>query len=255
MPLYFVTASSRGIGLELVRQLSTNPDVTIIAAARKPTESAGLMEIVKNANGRVETLELDVTNPASIKAAVDGIPKLNIVKANNGTIDTVLHVAGTMSSGWKPATRVSIEELELDTKTNYHGPILLTIALLPILTLSPPKPQTAKVLVISSLMGSTGALDKTGDYAACYSSTKVAVNMWFRKLAIEIATGAAGVDARNGGWCIGCLHPGLVKTDMTRMRGDITVEESCSGMIKVIDRLSESETGKFFDWRGEEVPW
>ncbi|MHA2308885.1 MAG: hypothetical protein ACXABJ_06390 [Candidatus Heimdallarchaeaceae archaeon] len=31
--------------------------------------------------------------------------------------------------------------------------------------------------------------------------------------------------------------------------------ESISGMIKVIESLKTEDTGNFYDWQGNEVPW
>jgi hypothetical protein len=33
------------------------------------------------------------------------------------------------------------------------------------------------------------------------------------------------------------------------------VYESIAGMIQVIESLDKSQSGKFFDWRGNEVSW
>lgn len=117
-----------------------------------------------------------------------------------------------MSSGWKPATQVTAVELKTDAGTNYVGSILLTLALLPVLQQSPKKEHPAKVVYLSTLLASTSLLPSLGPHAtvaASYASSKIAANLWFRKLALEIQSGLAGV-GRDGGWCIGMIHPGAL---------------------------------------------
>lgn len=58
--------SFRGIGCEIVRQLSLKPHALVVAGARDPTASPELMEIVKQSAGRVVPLVLDISSQASI---------------------------------------------------------------------------------------------------------------------------------------------------------------------------------------------
>ncbi len=50
------------------------------------------------------------------------------------------------------------------------------------------------------------------------------------------------------------LTPGGVKTDMNP-DGPLTPAESVGNMFKVIDRLPLSESGSFYSWKGEKLPW
>jgi NAD(P)-dependent dehydrogenase (short-subunit alcohol dehydrogenase family) len=51
------------------------------------------------------------------------------------------------------------------------------------------------------------------------------------------------------------IHPGWVMTDMGGPAAKITLEESVSGMLNVIDNLTMKDNGKFLGWDGKEVPW
>lgn len=46
------------------------------------------------------------------------------------------------------------------------------------------------------------------------------------------------------------LHPGWTKTDMGTQRASLKPETSIKGMIKVIETADLSNTGEFFDWKG-----
>lgn len=51
------------------------------------------------------------------------------------------------------------------------------------------------------------------------------------------------------------LHPGWVRTDMGGPNGLIDVEESVSGMRKVIAGAGPAQSGRFYDYAGKEIPW
>jgi hypothetical protein len=46
-----------------------------------------------------------------------------------------------------------------------------------------------------------------------------------------------------------------VKTEMGGPGAQLTPGESVAAMLNVIDRLSPSDTGRFLDRRGRDVPW
>lgn len=68
MASYLITGASRGLGLELTRQLSARSDVsTVFATARG--DSPKLQELASASSGKIVVVKLDVTDEASIKQA------------------------------------------------------------------------------------------------------------------------------------------------------------------------------------------
>ena len=63
---YIVTGTSRGIGLELVRQLVGRGD-HVAACCRKPAEAVKLQEIYKAHKDAMTIVEMDVQDSQSIK--------------------------------------------------------------------------------------------------------------------------------------------------------------------------------------------
>lgn len=65
---YLVTGASRGLGLQLVRQLlDASPLDLVIAAARDPASSPGLLALAQQYGiDRLQTVALDVTSEGSI---------------------------------------------------------------------------------------------------------------------------------------------------------------------------------------------
>lgn len=94
--------------------------------------------------------------------------------------------------------------------------------------------------VLYSLLFVTAALG--GWYS--YRLSKTALNMASKTLSIELGRG------RNRVLCVS-LHPGTVDTDLSRPYHKnvpklLTVEESVSSLLEVIDSLTVQDTGKFF---------
>ncbi|KAH7411431.1 hypothetical protein BKA64DRAFT_773072 [Cadophora sp. MPI-SDFR-AT-0126] len=79
-----VIGASRGIGKELVKQLSESGEIQVIASTRSPqTKPTGPSE---------KSITLDMTDDASVKAAAETVPELDtlIINAAMGNNDTLL---------------------------------------------------------------------------------------------------------------------------------------------------------------------
>ena len=51
------------------------------------------------------------------------------------------------------------------------------------------------------------------------------------------------------------LSPGWTKTDMGGPKATNSVEQSVSGMRRVITGLNLADSGRFWNFDGEELPW
>ena len=219
-----VTGANRGIGLELVRQLSSRGD-TVVATARDPESASDLTTL----GIRVEALDLD--SAKSIAA---------LAKRLRGTpVDLLIHNAAMGVAG--PAVeRVTAKEVESHFRVNALGPLLLTQALLPRLRAGDRK----LVVAISSGLGSIGE-NSTGGWVA-YRISKSALHQVMRTLSAELS---------KEGLSFVLISPGWVRTRMGGQDAPLSPEESVRGMLKVIDRLTPKETGRLFNERGREIPW
>jgi NAD(P)-dependent dehydrogenase (short-subunit alcohol dehydrogenase family) len=64
-----------------------------------------------------------------------------------------------------------------------------------------------------------------------------------------------GTDLRKDGIATLTLHPGWVRTDMGGSGADIDVSESSAGIVKLIDTLTISNSGRFMNYDGTERAW
>jgi NAD(P)-dependent dehydrogenase (short-subunit alcohol dehydrogenase family) len=216
MPTLFITGANRGLGLEFVRQYRAE-DWDVIATAREPSAE---LEVL-GADVRL----LDMSDAKVVSTVRAGRP-LDLLIANAGTYGPREAADAAGASEW------------LDTfAVNTVAPYLLAQALLPEV-----RAARGKLIAISTRMASL-ADNSSGGFLA-YRSSKTALNMAWQTLAL------ANPDLV----CVP-LHPGWVQTRMGGANAPVTPQESIAGMRRVIAGLTQSQSGKFFDYRGVEVPW
>lgn len=88
--------ASRGIGLEIVRQLLTSPANLVIAACRNPSGASSLAALTNSADakGALHTIKLDIVDFAGVRAAAKYIAA---ILGNNG-LDYLVNNAGIVSA-------------------------------------------------------------------------------------------------------------------------------------------------------------
>lgn len=227
-----VSGASRGIGLELVRQLSARGD-TVEACARHPEQAPALGAL---AGARVRIHRVDVTDPASVGALAESL--------RTAAIDVVFNVAGVYGGPRQSLPQLA-EDLALDDvartyDVNAIGPLRMVVALLPHV-----RRGTAKKLVhLTSGMGSITDNTSGGYYA--YRMSKAALNMMSRSLA---------VDLRGEGITSIVINPGWVQTDMGGPSAPTPVADSVRGILREVDRATLADSGEFLNWKGNRYSW
>lgn len=90
----------------------------------------------------------------------------------------LINNAGILAGGWDSATKTTVATLEDNFRANVVGPIIVTLALLPLL-----KKGTAKqVFTVGSTVGSIGGPFSLTANATSYAVSKAAVHMYMKKL-------------------------------------------------------------------------
>ena len=218
-----VTGSSRGIGLELCKQLNERGD-RVIATCRQSTDALAALD--------VEVLEnVDVSDPKSLT--------LLSARLKERKIDWLINNAGVLQS-------FSLDDLDMNCIANFKkmfdvnslGPLLATKLLLKHLG------SGSKVGLITSRMGSIADNDSGGSYG--YRMSKAAANAAGKSLAIDL---------KSQGIAVGILHPGYVRTDVTGHIGLMDADESVIGLIERMDNLNLTNTGSFWHTNGDLLSW
>lgn len=242
-----ITGSSRGLGLQMVKDLAKSSDrpATIIATARNPTAAKDLQELSKTYPG-VHIVTLDVESESSISSAlaevrcITGSEGLNCL-INNAAIAIVTDI-----------NTVSVDAMMKSFHSNTVAPLFVTKAFLPLLQTAAAQStgmgiHRAAVINVSSILGSIQCNWGEGVFRSyAYRTSKAALNMVTRCLAVDLES--------DGILCMS-LHPGWVKTDMGGPNADLTVEDSVSDVLAVISSLTDKDHGGFKDYSGKNIPW
>ncbi|KAL7933910.1 NAD(P)-binding protein [Trichoderma chlorosporum] len=182
--IWFVTGSSKGLGLAIVEAALADGD-NVVATARNPATVNHLVE--KYGPDRILPLALDVVNneqvESTVKAAID----------KYGRIDVVVNNAGYAIPRSLEDTSIDIFRDQIDA--NLLGTVYVTKAVTPILR----KQKSGRILQVSSV---GGRLSTPG--LSAYQAAKWAVGGFTLVLAKELAP---------FGIKLTVLEPGGMKTD------------------------------------------
>lgn len=259
-----VTGANRGVGLEFTRQLLARGD-RVLAGCRQPGKATELNALTGHHPGRLRVLLLDLANPDSRAGFVAELP---LALGEDARIDLLINNAGVLHSGERFG-QLRQATLEDSLAVNAIGPLLLTQALapwfaeanavegggLPInqasigerLDRQPAPFDTSHHPVIANLSSQLGSIAGVTRFGApSYAISKAAQNMATAQLAKALAPRGVVVLA---------FHPGWVQTAMGGPKATDAPQAVVAGMLSVIDAATPEQSGGFFDWRGERLPW
>ncbi|KAE8660464.1 (+)-neomenthol dehydrogenase [Hibiscus syriacus] len=265
-----VTGANKGIGLAICKLLASE-GVMVVLTARDEKRGLEALEKLKHSglSDHLSFHRLDVTDPASITCLADYVKnrfgKLDILVNNAGIGgSTVNHdalkdakISGNEADLQAVWSKVLIETYELGKEcieTNYYGAKATSEALIPLLQLS----DSPRIVNISSSMAKLkyipseqrrgdlrdadtvekidgfvaeflkdfkeGSLESKGwpTFLSAYTISKAAMNTYTRILANKCPN-----------FCINCVCPGFVKTDINNNTGHSTPEEGAAIPVKL----------------------
>ena len=227
MGAYLITGIGRGIGQALARVLLHRGERVIGTVRNEASVSAEWTEFL--ANGQLRLFMLDVRDEASIQQAAAQVSE---------PIDVLVNNAGMIGPQRQSSFDMSFDGFLETLNVNTLGPLRVTQAFLPHLR----RTKAARIITISSRMGS---LSHAKSDRIAYRASKAAVNKVMQGLA---------TDLRPEGIIAVSVHPGWVQTDMGGSGADISVQDSTTGLIALIDRIALEDSGSFFDWQGDRLP-
>ena len=240
MPSVLITGANRGLGLEFTRQYLKD-GWEVHAFCRQPDKAAELGAMVADNRGNIYLREMDIGNKEQIEAAAKELKNL--------PIDLLINNAG-IADGYGRGVYEMKEDPDIQ---NYD--FAFWEEMMRINTLAPAKIIGAfleniraggqkKIASLSSGLGSITNLAWAGKYGYCAS--KAGLNMVSKGLAEWL---------KSENIIVISLSPGWTRTGMGGPHATNSAEESVSGMRHVISGLTLAETGRFWNFDGEELPW
>lgn len=241
-----VVGANRGIGLEFVKQLLALPQFeTVWATYRDPESAQGLLEL--DDSDRLQCLPLEATDEEQMATVVATI------KQSTPRLHLAVNCVGVLHTDTiKPEK--GLRQLELDQLTRYFQinsipTALLTKQLLPLLKHS----DRSVFASISAKVGSIGDNYLGGWYG--YRASKAALNMFIKTAAIEYRR-------KSKETILVALHPGTTDTQLSApFQANVppeklfSTERTVKQLIDVIAGLELENSGEFFNWDGQPLPW
>jgi NAD(P)-dependent dehydrogenase (short-subunit alcohol dehydrogenase family) len=229
MAVVLRTGANRGIGLALVKAYAGRRDKAF-AAVRHTSDRTELDAYAATQPKWVEVIEMDVADPAEIGRVR--------CKLEAEPIDVLINNAGIGGPERQSATDMDFEGLAETLTVNSIAPLRIANAFLPNV-----KAAKGRIVTLSSQMGS---MQSASSDSLAYRVSKAAVNRLMRGLATELKP--LGIPVLT-------VHPGWVQTEMGGDSAQLKPEESAAGLLRLIDKLDLSSTGKFLAWNGKELAW
>ncbi|MEE2661967.1 MAG: SDR family oxidoreductase [Pseudomonadota bacterium] len=219
MATILITGAQSGLGLALAKVYTQRGDKVIALCLQKSPELE---------EARTEMFDgIDIRDDADVSVAAKQI--------GQRSVDVLINNAGILIDD--DIGSLQLVNLREQFEVNALGPLKIALAFRECLR------KGSFLINVSSRMGSIADNRSGGDYG--YRMSKAAQNMLTSNLARDLLRDGVTVVA---------IHPGIVATKMTGHSGALP-NEVADDMKNVIGKLTISDSGKFLDRYGAEIPW
>jgi len=200
-----VTGASSGLGDNFARKLAAN-GATVVAGARRLDRLQALAAEIAREGGKAHAVALDVTDRASVQAAVSEAVRLG------GSLDIVVNNAGVGES--KQSLELTAEDWRRVLDTNLDGVWHVAQASAKAMVAGG---KGGSIVNIASVLGL-----RVAPQLLAYATAKAGVVQMTKALALEWARHRIRVNA---------IAPGYIETDMNR---DVLRSEQGQALVKRI---------------------
>lgn len=225
MKTVLITGANRGMGRAYVEHYAGRGWRVLAACRTRPNAEA-----LSAGREAVVPVAVDLADEASIGALGEQL--------KTESIDLLINNAGV--SGEQPLGRWTAAEFERQIRVNAIGPALVVQALQIRLA------EGAKVVNVSSGMGS---LTENPDLASgldAYAASKAALNLLTRRLAEQL---------RERGVTVVAINPGWVQTEMGGPEAPTDIATAVARITDTIDSLTPDQSGAFLNDDGSLASW
>ena len=230
MKTVFITGANRGIGLALSK-VFLKDNWQVIATCRD-IKCADELNQLKADYKLLHVYELDITDYQQMAVLSSTLHDLKI--------DVLLNNAGLYGPKGYGFGNCDVNAWRDVFEANVIAPTKLAEAFVSQVLNS----ELKIIAALSSRVGSHTENTKGGGYI--YRSSKAALNSVVKSLSNDLLPQGIKTVA---------LHPGWVQTEMGGPNALISAQESAIGLKQVIESLTEEQSGGFYSYKGEQIPW
>jgi NAD(P)-dependent dehydrogenase (short-subunit alcohol dehydrogenase family) len=222
-----VSGATKGIGEEVVRQLSQK-NIVVLIGARELAKGKAIAKELQDDGMDAHAIKLDVTDQASVDGAAQ------FIKQHYGVLDILINNAGV--GNYAEVDALSLAIFKEIYEVNVFGVVRLTEAMLPLLK----KSGDGRIINLSSNLGSLHQTQDpqnpaSGAHLPAYNSSKSAVNA----LTVQLAK-----FLKSDNIVINAIDPGFTNTAINGHTGTRTVQQS-AGPIVELALAKNSPNGNF----------
>ncbi|MEZ4772717.1 MAG: SDR family NAD(P)-dependent oxidoreductase [Bacteroidia bacterium] len=225
-----ITGANKGIGFEIARQLG-KLGFSVFLTARSRERGLQAIELLSRERIRATFVEMDVTEEASIRRALDE------VESETGHLDVIVNNAAVLLDGSHDIIHIPTEIIYQTIHTNSVGPLLVTRTFDPLLK------KGSRIINISSGGGAISQGASTFSPVYCLSKTALS------GVTLQLASYYSGK-----GIAVNAVCPGWVKTDMGGSGANRPVEKGAETPVWLATEAPLSLSGKFLRDK-REIPW
>ncbi|KAA9037178.1 SDR family oxidoreductase [Ginsengibacter hankyongi] len=232
MKTVFITGANKGIGFETAKQFAQKDYYVYLGSRDIGKGIQAISELNNEGLQNVETIEIDVSNDASIEKAS------KTLEEKISKLDILINNAGIRGDFPQYPSTANVGMIRKVYNTNLFGTIKVIQSFLPLLKLSP-APRI--VNITSGLASLTLHNDPGWKYypikGAAYGPSKTALNAYTIALAYEL---------RDTPFKVNVVDPGYTATDFNQHRRTKDVSEAAAFIIKYATIGDDGPSGKYF---------
>lgn len=241
MKKVLITGANKSIGFETARQLLAKGYFVYLGSRDLQKGAVAVAKLKAEGFDQVQPLQIDVSDPASVKAARQQVD----------TLDLLINNAGISGGFPQPATTTDVDTIRKVFDTNFFGLIDVTQNFIDLLK----KSDEPRIVNVTSGLGSlTLHSDPSWKFyavkGAAYGPSKTALNAYTVMLAHELKDTAFKVNV---------VDPGYTATDFNQHRGPGSIEDAAKIIVKYATVGADGPSGKYFsndiEDASQESPW
>ena len=202
-----VTGSNRGIGFEIVKQLTMKKIDVILTSRNSASGEAAVRKLAEDGLKKVVSMELDISSQGSVDRTLDKVEK------SFGKLDILVNNAAILiDKDDITASNADLETVKITLETNLLGSWRMCKAFIPLMK----RNSFGRIVNVSSGSGGFEYMATSGGYWPAYSVSKTSLNALTVMLASEL---------RGTNILVNAVCPGWVRTDMGGPNATRSVEE------------------------------